>query len=129
MSEETMMSGERIDGFAPADDVFAVLESIPGLQDNRAERRAARDQMEREHRVGLAQIREIAKMTQVEVAERMGKTQTGVSRLEHRDDMLLSTLKGYLDAIGAEAIIALKVGTGPRQHTIKLGLDELLADK
>lgn len=95
---ETDTAGE----FAPADDVFAALESIPGLQDNRAERDAAREQMERAHKMGLSMIRKAAELTQTEVATRLGVKQTSVSRLEARPDMLMSTLRNYLDAAGAE---------------------------
>jgi DNA-binding XRE family transcriptional regulator len=96
--EQAASAGE----FAPADDVFAALESIPGLQDNHAEREAARDQMERAHKMGLSMIRKAAELTQTEVASRLGVQQTSVSRLEARPDMLMSTLRNYLDAAGAE---------------------------
>ena len=52
--------------------------------------------------VNLAMIRKAAQMTQVEVARKLGVGQGVVSRLEHRDDMLLSTLYDYLMATGAE---------------------------
>lgn len=108
--------------FAPADDVFAALESIPGINDDLTERQAAREQMEREHRVGLATIRQIAALTQTEVAEKMGVRQTSVSRLEARPDVLLSTLKAYLDAVGADAVITIRIG-----NTVhKVALDELV---
>lgn len=96
--------------FAPADDVFEALESIPGLNDNLTERQAAREQMEREHRIGLATIRQVAALTQAEVADKLGVRQTSVSRLEARPDMLLSTMKAYFDAVGAEAEITIRVG-------------------
>ena len=98
------------DHFAPADDVFAALESIAGLNDDKSGRDAARDQMEREYRIGLATIRQVAALTQAEVARKMGIRQTSVSRLEARPDMLLSTLKAYVDAVGAEATIIVRVG-------------------
>ncbi|MCL2849777.1 MAG: XRE family transcriptional regulator [Micrococcales bacterium] len=98
------------DGFAPADDVFAALESITGLNDDKDERDAAREQMEREYRIGLATIRQVAALTQAEVAQKLGIRQTSVSRLEARPDMLLSTLKAYFDAVGAEATITIRVG-------------------
>lgn len=78
--------------------------------------------MERAHRVGLATIRQVAALTQAEVAEKMGVRQTSVSRLEARPDMLLSTMKGYFDAVGAEATITIRVG-GTEQH---VRLDELV---
>lgn len=88
--------------FAPADDVFAALESIPALHDNDPDREAARDQMERAHKMGLSMIRKAAELTQTEMASRLGVKQTSVSRLETRPDMLMSTLRNYLDAAGAE---------------------------
>jgi transcriptional regulator with XRE-family HTH domain len=41
-------------------------------------------------------------LTQAQVAERLGVGQGVISRLERRDDMLLSTLADYLHATGAE---------------------------
>lgn len=108
--------------FAPAEDVFATLEAIPGINDDLEQRTAARDQMEREHRVGLATIRQVARLTQAEVAEKMGIRQTSVSRLEGRPDMLLSTMKAYFDAVGAEATITIRVGAV--EHRVPL--DELV---
>lgn len=110
------------DGFAPADDVFKILDAIPGINDNLAERKEARVQMEREHASGLATIRSAAAMTQKEVALKLGITQTSVSRMENRPDLLLSTLKGYLDAVGAEATITLHVGEVEK----RINLNELV---
>lgn len=117
-----MMNNESTSEFAPADDVFAALESIPGINDDLAEREAARDQMERQHRVGLATIRQVATLTQAEVAAKMGVRQTSVSRLEARPDILLSTMKAYFDAVGAEAVITIRVGD--MEHQVPL--DELV---
>lgn len=109
---------ENQGGFAPADDVFAALESVPGINDDLGSRIKARAQMERQHRVGLATIRQVAALTQTEVAEKMGVRQTSVSRLEARPDILLSTMKAYFDAVGAEATITIKInGT---EHRVAL---------
>lgn len=96
--------------FAPADDVFDALESIAGINDDLPERLKAREQMEREHLIGLATIRQVAALTQAEVAARMGVKQTSISRLENRADVLLSTMKAYFDAVGAEATITIRIG-------------------
>lgn len=108
--------------FASADDVFVALESIPGVNGDLAEREAAREQMERQHRVGLATIRQVAALTQAEVAEKLGVGQTSVSRLEARPDVLLSTLKAYFDAVGAEATITIRIGD--TEH--RVALDEVV---
>jgi predicted XRE-type DNA-binding protein len=117
-----MTKTTHTDEFAPADDVFDALESLPGINDDLSERDAAREQMERRHRVGLATIRQVAALTQAEVAEKMGIRQTSVSRLEARPDILLSTMKAYFDAVGAEAVITIKVGDV--EHRVPL--DELV---
>ncbi len=116
------MTEQSTNEFAAADDVFDALESIPGINDDLAGREAARDQMERAHKIGLATIRQVAHLTQNEVAKKMGIRQTSVSRLEARPDILLSTMKAYFDAIGAEATIVIRIG-GLEQH---VGLAELI---
>ena len=68
-----------------------------------AEARSEIREMDRAHAMSLAMIRKAGDLTQIEVAERLGVGQGSVSRLEGRDDMLLSTLFDYLSAAGAEA--------------------------
>ena len=48
----------------------------------------------------LGQLREARKMTQAQVAEALGSSQANVSKLERRDDVYLSTLSGYVEALG-----------------------------
>jgi len=50
--------------------------------------------------IELASLRESAGVTQVELAGRLGITQGNVSRLEHRDDVYLSSLRDYIEALG-----------------------------
>lgn len=104
--------------FAPADDLIAALGTIPGIHDDLDQRNTAREQMEREYQLGLAQLRQAAELTQAEVARKMGIHQTGVSKLEGRDDVLMSTFKAYLDALGAEATITIRVGGTKRTVTL-----------
>jgi predicted XRE-type DNA-binding protein len=52
--------------------------------------------------LGLAELREHAGMTQAQVAERMQARQSNVSRLERQDDLYLSTLQGYVEALGGQ---------------------------
>ncbi|RNI19857.1 helix-turn-helix domain-containing protein [Flexivirga caeni] len=58
---------------------------------------------DRTYAMNIAAIRAAAGRTQVEVAQRLGVGQSVVSRTEHSDDMLLSTLGNYLAATGAES--------------------------
>ncbi len=48
----------------------------------------------------LAEARSEQGLTQSQVAERMGISQSDVSKLERRDDALLSTLRRYVEALG-----------------------------
>ncbi|MCL2091089.1 MAG: XRE family transcriptional regulator [Micrococcales bacterium] len=119
---ENFMDPEQ-SGFGPIDDTLAALESIPGINDDLDERIEAREQMEREHIAGLAMVREVAAMTQDDVAKKMGVAQGSVSRLEKRGDLLLSSLRAYFKAVGAEATIVLKIGDTQRI----VPLDDLVA--
>lgn len=46
------------------------------------------------------ELRRARERTQVEVAKALGITQDSVSRLEQRTDLLLSTLRSYVEALG-----------------------------
>ncbi|MFO0563842.1 MAG: helix-turn-helix transcriptional regulator [Polyangiales bacterium] len=50
----------------------------------------------------LAQLREAAGKTQIEVAELTEQTQGELSRFERRDDRRISTLRRYVEALGGE---------------------------
>ena len=48
----------------------------------------------------LAAIRKELGLTQVDVAGRLGVSQGNVSELERREDLYLSTLREYIEALG-----------------------------
>lgn len=83
----------RVDRFLAQPDVAADV----------AAGREARAEMNRAYAMNIAMIRKAADLTQAELAERLGTDQGSVSRLENRQDMLLSTLASYLRATGADA--------------------------
>ncbi|MSY39042.1 MAG: helix-turn-helix domain-containing protein, partial [Actinobacteria bacterium] len=64
-------------------------------------------------------IREAAQLTQAQMAELLGVGQTSISRLEARPDMLLSTLRKFLDAAGATHPRILVMING-HQHEVSL---------
>ena len=65
----------------------------------------------------LRQMREAAGMTQDEVARRLGTKKSAISRMEnHADDVRLSTLRNYAEAIGASLEITL---TQARRHLVR----------
>lgn len=74
-----------------------------------AEIREGMQDMDRTYAMNLAMIRKAAQLTQEDLAQRLGKRQTAVSKLEHQEDFLLSTLAGYVRAAGARASIVVTV--------------------
>ena len=67
----------------------------------------------------LRQLRAVAKRTQVDVASATGMAQHNVSRLEHREDMLLSTLRTYVDGLGGRLRLLAEF---PRQDPVEIDL-------
>jgi transcriptional regulator with XRE-family HTH domain len=60
--------------------------------------------------IDLAEIRHAARRTQVELATALGTSQGQISRIERQSDLLLSTLRAYLTALGVEASLVVSVG-------------------
>lgn len=50
----------------------------------------------------LQELRRAHKLTQMKMAEVLGIGQDSVSRLEQRSDLLISTLRGYVEAMGGK---------------------------
>lgn len=48
----------------------------------------------------LAQLRQRAGVTQVALAGQLDITQGSVSRIEHQSDLVLSTIRSYVEALG-----------------------------
>lgn len=74
----------------------------PGTTEAVAELNNQANELDRIHAMSLAMVREAGKRTQAEIAHEMQITQSGVSQIENRDDVLLSTLRKYLTATGAQ---------------------------
>jgi DNA-binding transcriptional regulator YiaG len=50
----------------------------------------------------LHQLRQALKLSREKVAEELGVTQAAISRLEHRPDVFVSTLRRFIEAMGGE---------------------------
>ena len=67
------------------------------------ERRAKIDKRSKEATAQINVLNELRKtknVTQLEMAKLLAIAQSGVSRIENRDDVLLSTLENYVKALG-----------------------------
>jgi len=106
------------------------LLSDPARAAKVAEAQPEADEMDRVHAMNLAMVRKAAHLTQIEMARRLGVGQGVVSRLENRDDMLLSTLYDYLTATGASGVsIVLTVNGRPIELDLAAIRDKEVAAK
>jgi len=64
------------------------------------------------HADSLAEVRTALVMTQDEVARVLNVKQNAVAQLEKRSDLLLSTLRKYVEAMGGELAVSVKTGQG-----------------
>ena len=67
--------------------------------------RIKREALAEYDRLGFAALRKARAQTQVDVAEKLGIQQAGVSVIENQTDLLLSTLTKYVRALGGEVEI------------------------
>lgn len=95
------------------------LEEMPELDVSRAKVLRRGPKPGRVLKLPLRAMREAAGRTQAEVGAAIGSDQAEMSRLEKRGDIMLSTLRRYAEAIGAQCEVAFvfpKTG-----HRIALG--------
>jgi DNA-binding XRE family transcriptional regulator len=110
--------------FLDATDAVDALLADPELAE---ETRALRERMrgaDRVHAMTLAMVRHAAGLTQVDLAKSLNVSQAAVARTEARGDMLLSTLKAYLEAAGARAVLLVELADGTMAQ---ISLDEASA--
>ena len=75
--------------------------------------------------MSLQELRHAVNQTQKTVARTLKIGQDGISRLEKRSDLLLSTLRNYVEAVGGSLTL---VAQFPGQEPIAIaGLGEILA--
>lgn len=77
-----------------------VREKMKGLTANRRKKIEARAADLIAEELTLRDLRQALSLTQESIAETLGIGQDGVSRLEKRSDLLLSTLRSYVAAMG-----------------------------
>jgi predicted transcriptional regulator len=73
----------------------------------------------------LGRLREERAATQRDIAAKMAVSQANVSRIEHEDDIYLSTLRGYVEALGGQLVLqavfadaTIEIGTATPQSEI-----------
>ncbi len=90
---------------------------LQGIWDNlpleRKQRIQARsEELETEY-LSLQELRLAAGLTQAEISRSLRMPQSNVSRLERESDMLLSTLRNYINAMGGNLTIMVELPNKP----------------
>jgi transcriptional regulator with XRE-family HTH domain len=70
---------------------------------------------------GLRELREIAGKAQLDIAAALNIKQPSVSKIEKQTDMYLSTLRGYIEAIGGELDLVVRLPKRPEMRLQHLG--------
>jgi transcriptional regulator with XRE-family HTH domain len=63
--------------------------------------------------LNLRQVRRLRKLTQARLSKKLKIGQEGVSRIEKRSDLYLSTLRSYLEGVGGELTLIVKFPDHP----------------
>jgi transcriptional regulator with XRE-family HTH domain len=94
-----------------------ILQSLPPA---RQEKIAARSKELRQEYETLQELRKALNVTQVQLARGLGVKQENVSRLEKRQDMLLSTLARTIAALGGRLDVIVRFDNNPPVSLSKL---------
>lgn len=96
-----------------------MLQALPEERRRRIEERAAELIAEE---LNLRAMRRLRKLTQASLSKKLKIGQEGVSRIEKRTDLYLSTLRSYVEGVGGE--LTLMVRFPDRPPVILAGLGE-----
>lgn len=94
------------------------VEARPGAAERLAAKRA-----ETLEEIRLYELRHAEAVSQIDLAGRLDVTQGAVSKLEHADDVRVSTLRQYLEALGARLELVAVFDEEDRRVPINLGKD------
>lgn len=95
-----------------------ILNEMPADQRVRVEQRAQEMRVE----INLREMRRLRKLTQARLSKKLKIGQEGVSRIEKRSDLYLSTLRSYVEGVGGELILMVRFPEQP--PVILAGLGE-----
>ena len=75
----------------------------------------------RDEYLTLRDLRKALDLTQVQLAEALGHRQVSIAKLERRTDLLLSTLRRHVEAMGGELDLVARFPNRPALHLRGLG--------
>lgn len=103
-----------------------IIAGLPKARQGRIDEKAKK--MAREmiaHADSLGEIRKAIRKTQSEMGKELGLPQNAVSQLEKRSDLLLSTLRRYVGALGGEVEIIVRLKDGSQVVLEGFGTEKL----
>ena len=99
-----------------------ILQKVWGQlpEDRKARIQKRTGELRAEH-LTLQELRKKAGLTQVRLSKGLDMPQSNLSRLEQSSDMLLSTLRGYVEAIGGRLNLTVELPDKPPITLVGLG--------
>jgi transcriptional regulator with XRE-family HTH domain len=102
----------------------AIMATLPEERRRRIEQRAAELIAEE---LNLRELRRLRKLTQARLSRKLKIGQEGVSRIEKRSDLYLSTLRNYVEGVGGK--LSLVVEFPDRPPILLAGMGEQAPSK
>lgn len=85
-----------------------LYDKLPAERRAKIEAQVAKDLAE----MPLKELRRARELSQVRIAEILEMTQSEISKIEHRTDLYVSTLRSYIEAMGGELEIVARFPDG-----------------
>ncbi|TPW26622.1 helix-turn-helix domain-containing protein [Pararhizobium mangrovi] len=99
-------------------------EKLAALPAERRKRIEAESERIRQAYLTLKELRKARTMTQARLAEELHVNQVSIAKLEKRSDLLLSTLRGYVEGLGGELDLVVRFPGHPDLHLNGIGETE-----
>jgi DNA-binding XRE family transcriptional regulator len=110
-----------VDGDMNLEDLHAELAGADSALSGAVEAAESRQQDWHDgYHARLAEVRKARELTQVTLARKMHISQPSVAEMERKADMLLSTLRGYIEAMGGELRLVATFPDMPSEVSIDL---------
>jgi len=98
-----------------------MLAELPADRRERIEQRAAELIAEE---MNLREVRRLRKLTQARLSKKLKIGQEGVSRIEKRSDLYISTLRSYVEGVGGKLKLVVELPDRPPVILSGLGEDQ-----
>jgi hypothetical protein len=98
-----------------------ILERLPEERRHQVEQMAAKLIAEE---LNLREVRRLRKLTQARLSKKLKIGQEGVSRIEKRTDLYISTLRSYVEGVGGKLKLVVELPDRPPVLLCGLGEDQ-----